>query len=132
MAGPAANFLLMLLAAVLIRVGVAAGLFHVAGFTGMDSLVVAERDGLTHLAAVLLSCTFSLNALLFVFNLIPLPPLDGSSGPLLLLPEAAAAQYWSVVRSRGVAMVGLFVSWKVFNAVFPSLFPLALRLLQPA
>lgn len=131
MAGPVANLGLMLLAAVLIRVGVAAGLFQVSGFGGMDSVVVANREGLAHLAAVLLSCTFSLNVLLCVFNLIPLPPLDGSSGPLLLLSESAAAKYWSLVRSRGVALLGLFLAWKVCNAVFPGLFHLALRLLQP-
>ena len=39
---------------------------------------------------VLLSILFSLNVLLCVFNLLPIPPLDGWSALGLILPESGA------------------------------------------
>ena len=68
--------------------------------------------GLFPFAGHLLSIVFSLNLLLLVFNLLPVPPLDGSSLPLLLLPAAAADQYFSLVRSPVVRTIGLLVIFR--------------------
>ena len=65
----------------------------------------------------LLGLYFSMNLLLGLFNLIPLPPLDGSSIPLLFLPDRAARGYIGL--QSGLGFIGLFIAWKVFGEIFP-------------
>ncbi|MDB6057155.1 MAG: peptidase [Verrucomicrobiales bacterium] len=122
MAGPASNFLLMLMAAGLIRLGIGMGWFELPQMIGSGHVVDASAGtGLPVLAATLLSITFSLNLLLFVFNLIPFPPLDGSSIPLLFLSNEGAVKYWTVLRAPAMNMIGLFVAWRLFNIVYPAI-----------
>jgi len=131
-AGPAANFLLMLTAALLIHAGMLAGWFSAPDRVSSMHLVDWNGDGLPHLAAELLGICFSLNLLLFVFNLFPLPPLDGASIPLLLLPPATAEKYADLMRSPGVRMVGLIAAWQIFGKFYPPLHHLAISLLYPS
>src|ERR1035437_650906 len=87
LAGPAANFLLVLLAAAGMYVGIKMGGMEVSAWadTRMDmtSVVVSPRSGGWPVAATLLSVLFSLNIVLGVLNLMPFPPFDGASSPLL-------------------------------------------------
>ena len=86
-AGPAANFLLALLAAIGIRAGVATGYFEVpTGGLPLDSLVASE-GGFAAGLALFLSVLFSVNLILGLFNLIPVPPLDGYAMVPLVLTE---------------------------------------------
>ena len=54
--------------------------------------------------ATLISILFTLNLLLLVFNLIPLPPLDGAGAVGLLLPERARAAAAHGVRAARVGL----------------------------
>jgi Zn-dependent protease len=63
----------------------------------------------------------SLNLLLFVFNLLPLPPLDGSNAPLLLLPQGAAERYTDFLRTPALRIIGVLVASRVLGPVFPSI-----------
>jgi Zn-dependent protease len=134
-AGPAANLLLCLTAAVLIRLGIRAGWFHAPDTLNMTHIAAANLGGgfekLREFAAVLCSVFFSLNLLLFAFNLIPLPPLDGSSVPLLFLSDAAAEKYTALARSPGMAMVGLILAWQFFGPFASVLHGWAIHLLYP-
>jgi Zn-dependent protease len=76
-AGPASNVLLALLSTALLAVLIQAG--HPLG---------AERS-----AASLLLGFILMNTGLAVFNMIPVPPLDGSKVLMSLLPRTAAARY---------------------------------------
>ncbi len=76
-----------------------------------------------------LSIAFSLNLLLFVFNLLPVPPLDGSGALLLFAGPEAAEKMLSVLRSPQLQIFGLFVAWKAFDYVFPSIHIFAINLL---
>lgn len=131
MAGPCANLLLVLVATLLIHLGVALGWFHISSNPGGASVAIAVQDGLPHLAAVMLSIGFTLNLLLFCFNLLPLPPLDGSSFPLLFMNSDAAEKYWSFLRHPGFALIGILVAWRVFPTVFWPIQQTAVRLLLP-
>jgi Zn-dependent protease len=83
-------------------------------------------------AAVVLSILFSLNLLLGVFNLLPLPPLDGFGAAGLLLSEDAAGRFQQFGHQlRGFSMVGLLVAWQLFDPVFEPLFTFSLRVLYP-
>ena len=132
LAGPASNLLICLIAALLIRLG-----FHLGWFNAPEQisnatrLVSANRPGLCELAAVLLSVFFYLNLLLFAFNLIPLPPLDGSSLPLLILSDSAAARYTAFLRSPGVSFIGMILAWKLFGPLATAIYHWAIQYLYP-
>jgi len=117
LAGPAANFALMLLAGVGIRLGMAAGAFGAAG-TGSPDLVRTA-----------LGIAFLLNLLLGTFNLLPVPPLDGYAAIMLLMPVDTARRYLHWVSQSGFAFLGLFLAWTLFGRVFDTVYDLALRLL---
>ncbi|MGZ4965081.1 MAG: site-2 protease family protein [Limisphaerales bacterium] len=122
MAGPASNFLLMLVAAGLVRLGIAGGWFELPAQISAAHIVEATAGhGVPLLAATLVSIFFSLNLLLFIFNLIPFPPLDGSSIPLLFLSNEGAVKYWTMLRAPGMNMIGLIIAWRLFDVVYPAI-----------
>jgi Zn-dependent protease len=104
LAGPAANYTLMLLAAVGLRAGRSMGWLHSNPATGQPDL-----------ATVALFVFFSLNLLLGTFNLLPVPPLDGSAGIMLFMSERGAQRYLDWLRGNSFAMVGLLVGLLVFR-----------------
>jgi len=129
LAGPAANLILVALATLLMAVGCEWDVFR-PSMRGFHQLVQAhDSGGLWTFAAQMLSLFFSLNLLLAVFNLIPFPPLDGSSLPLLFLTPGAAEKYNATVRQSGLGFLGLFIAWKVFGMIFPTVFATVSKLL---
>lgn len=118
MAGPAANYTLMLLAALALYVGRATQLMHHDPVTGAPSLL-----------AIVLFMFFSLNLLLGTFNLLPFPPLDGSTGIMLFMDENRAQKYLDWVRGNNFGMAGLLVGMVIFYQVFPYVQAFATRLL---
>ena len=131
MAGPASNFALMIVAAILIRVGIATGWFALPDSISFTHVVTANHEGFCYLASVLLSILFSLNLLLGCFNLLPLPPLDGSSAPLIFLSESAAEKYWRFMSAPGMMFVGMMIAWQVFGAMFSPIHLWAVNMLYP-
>lgn len=122
MAGPLSNFLLMVIAAMIIRGGIAGGWFEAPSQITAAHVVSSQAgEGLPFLAATLVSILFSLNLLLFIFNLIPFPPLDGSSFPLLFLSHEGAAKYWGTLRAPGMNLFGLIIAWRLFDVVYPTI-----------
>jgi Zn-dependent protease len=118
LAGPAANFSLMLLAALGIH---AVRIFHLPAsdpVTGSPSLLL-----------VVLEITFMLNLLLGTFNLLPVPPLDGSTAIMLLMDENRAQRYLDWIRGNSFGIAGLLVGLLLFQRVFPYLQSFVLRLL---
>ena len=127
LAGPASNLLLVGLAAIAIRVGLAQGAFEPGGpgISMFTQLVVATGGGAAEGLALVLSIVFALNLLLFLFNLIPLPPLDGSAVMGLFLPQRWNDRYQEFLREPGFALLGLLVAWKFFGYVFWPVYMLA-------
>jgi Zn-dependent protease len=127
-AGPAANFALALLAAVIIRICLAAGYFDLpAGGISLDTLVVAP-EGVARGLALFLSVVFSINVILGSFNLIPLPPLDGYAIVPLVLNDRLRDK-WFGLFSGGSSLLGLVVAFVVFSKVMPPVFQAAIGLL---
>lgn len=131
LAGPAANLLLVLGAALLIRVGVEWNILTAPVSPDSMHLADAITAGPWDTVAKILSVTLSLNLLLFVFNLIPLPPLDGSSVPLLFLPPALAEKYTAVFRNPMLQIVGMLVISRLLSPLFPVLLLNVVRILFP-
>jgi Zn-dependent protease len=107
LAGPATNYTLMLIAALALRLGWHYGWLH-------DSQVTGNPD----FATSVLSAFFSLNLLLGTFNLLPVPPLDGSTGIMLFMGEATARRYLDWLRGTSYAVVGLLLGIVVFRYIF--------------
>lgn len=133
LAGPAANFLLVLLAGGIILGGLATGAFVTPETANFDRVVEASAGGGASAGlATVLSILFSLNLLLGTFNLLPLPPLDGSALIPLVLGERQAERYRDFLATTpAISFLGLIVAWKLFPPVFNWIFVVALNLLHP-
>lgn len=134
-AGPATNLLLALASFALLRTGLALGWFVApAGTLKMSRLVEAaasSQGALMPFLAQGLSVMLMLNVLLGVFNLLPLPPLDGASAAELVLPDDLARKFREAVRTPMFSLVGLLVAWQVFPYIARPLFHLVLTALYP-
>jgi len=127
LAGPGANLALVLISGVLIRAGIEGGVLAPPIVPGMGRIAVASE--LWAGPALLLSVFFTLNLLLFSFNLLPLPPLDGSGALPLLLGDRAATAWQQMMRQPAVRLFGLLLAWNLFGPVFRALHRFALQLL---
>jgi Zn-dependent protease len=117
LAGPAANFTLMLIAAILIRLGRELGWFH-RGLDGQPSLL-----------GIVLSVFFGLNLLLGVFNLLPVPPLDGSTGIMLLMGNQTAQRYLDWLRTTPYRSLGILAAILLFRYVYGPIEAVAVQFL---
>ena len=131
LAGPAANAVLVLVAAFAIRAGMAAGVFHAPASIGFEHLVEANSDGVAATVALLLSVLFTLNLLLLIFNLIPFPPLDGASAVGLFFSDAGARRVQGLLRRPQLSLVGLLLAWIAMPRIFGPIHRLAVNLLYP-
>jgi len=130
-AGPTANLLLVVIAGLLIRIGVWSGVFY-APDTANFTAVTAAVDGSWAQGAVIpLSVLFSLNLLLFAFNLLPLPPLDGSAILPGFMSDDTARRFHDLIRQPIFSMIGLLAAWRVFPAISDPLRTLPFNLLYP-
>jgi len=107
LAGPATNYTLMLIAAVILRLGWTYHWLH-----------VNEDTGRADFATSVLGVFFFLNLLLGTFNLLPVPPLDGSTGIMLFMGESRAQRYLDWLRGNSYAIVGLLLAVVGFPYVF--------------
>jgi Zn-dependent protease len=134
-AGPAANLALAMLAFVSLRALLAFGYFvppeHVNFSHLVDPPPGTAEGSMLHPLALCLSVALSLNLLLGLFNLIPLPPLDGSGVVQGLFPDSLGRLVASVASNPMFAMLGLLAAWRVFDYVFGPAFSLMLALLHP-
>jgi Zn-dependent protease len=120
LAGPATNYLLMLIAALVLRIGSAYQWLHVDGMTGRADF-----------ATSVLGVFFFLNLLLGTFNLLPVPPLDGSTGIMLFMGENSAQRYLDWLRGNSFAMLGLVVAVVGFGYIFAPIEGLAMDMFLP-
>lgn len=138
LAGPAANLLLALIALIALRVLLALKVFQVPelgelSFTQMVSLAenTPERSPLGALAMAL-SIMLNLNALLGIFNLLPMPPLDGASVLEGALPKQLGPFYQKLREIPMISLLGLIIAWGMFQYIaYPILSTVVLLLYRP-
>ena len=130
LAGPAANLLLVLAAALSIRSALAAGVFQAPESVFFSQVATSAASPLAASSALLLSVFFSMNLLLAVLNLLPFPPLDGAGALPLLLPDAAARRFRELGRSA-FAWIGILIAWQLIDVIFHPIFLAAVNLLHP-
>lgn len=125
MAGPASNFIIAIISALLI-----AGLMIVLPQSENSA---GSMSSFSQFASSLLVYSIQINLVLAVFNLLPIPPLDGSHVVASILPDHLGDQY----RSLGfmgmfilVAMMATGVIGRVINPILNELFGLMASLIQ--
>lgn len=118
LAGPAANYTLMLLAVAALRVGFHYHLLHIDETTGNGDF-----------ATTALWIFFQLNLLLGTFNLLPCPPLDGSTVILLFMSEDTAHRYLDWLRGSNYARLGFLFALLFFYKAYSPFEDFATRLL---
>ena len=132
LAGPAANLALLLLAAIAIKVSIGVGFLQPPDLLSFSQIAQATGATGSEATALLLSILFSLNLVLLIFNLLPLPPLDGSGAIQLFLPENAARRYQEFLLGNPIwAWVGIVAAWRFFWPVFEPVQRFAIGLLYP-
>ena len=131
LAGPASNLLLVVIAGILIHIGIWAGWFYKPESITFSTVVEAVSPGIANGPAVMLSLLFSLNCLLFVFNLIPIPPLDGTALVELSLKGEKLAKYRQLISNPRACFIGLVIAWNLFGPIFRPIHNLALNILYP-
>ena len=133
LAGPGANLAMAVLAGLGVRIGLAFGYFEIPYAISFTSITAAVGDpnGLAAGMGFVLSLFFSMNLLLFVLNMLPLPPLDGSGALPLVLPAAWLDRYRSLVQQPIVAMVGILIVWNVIGELFRPLLFGAIGMIYP-
>jgi Zn-dependent protease len=72
------------------------------------------------------------NLLLFVFNMLPFPPLDGASAIGGVLPERVALRLRAFTMNPAFSILGIFIAWQVFPHVVGPIFSALLTLVHPA
>jgi len=129
LAGPAANLVLVIIAALAIHIGMALGYFSPPMSAGFTHIVDAEPGGVAEALAPFLSLLFSQNLLLMSFNLIPVAPLDGATVIGLFVSESTALKIYDFMRQPGMSLLGLVIAWKLFGEIFSPLFWFAMNVL---
>lgn len=112
LAGPAANLLV--------------------AFTGMMILFLSFPEGITAAQATgvqMLNALNSINVILAVFNLIPLPPLDGSKILAVVLPNEIANRYLQLENYGTIILILLLFSGIIGRILWPAV-TLVYELLQ--
>jgi Zn-dependent protease len=103
-AGPASNLILAVLASAALALMPA------------SRLAFADADVSSPLVT-LLTRALTLNVLLAVFNMLPIPPLDGGNVLSGLLPRQLAARYDSFVRPYGFILLYALMLTRAFDYV---------------
>ena len=99
-AGPASNFLLAVVAGILIRLSI--------GSLGVNNALIQA-----------LSFAVSINLVLAFFNLMPIPPLDGSRIIMAFLPQELAESYARIERFGFIIIFALFFLGVFHRVIFP-------------
>ena len=134
LAGPSTNFALMMTAACLIWLGLILGVFQAPDQIVFTKVTMASNeyaDTWLTSAAVMVSICFTLNLILCIFNLLPLPPLDGSGLVPFFVDQEQARRYHEFLSQPGISLFGLFLAWMLFQWIFDPIWTLSLNLLYP-
>lgn len=122
LAGPLANFSIALLSLAALRLLIEAGVFHLYP-TGVQSGFVFLNEGVAGnsplaASAFVLSQLVWLNLLLGVFNLMPLPPLDGAGVAEGLSPRLLGSVYDRLREIPGHEFLGWIAASQLFRYGF--------------
>ncbi|MCX7045564.1 MAG: site-2 protease family protein [Candidatus Sumerlaeota bacterium] len=97
-----------------------------------DLVAATEKEGVWIGVAAVLSMSFIISLIGFVFNLLPLPPLDGSGVLMLFMRTESAARYQIFMSQPMISIIGLLIAWRIFGYLFSFIYPIAYHCLYPS
>jgi len=119
-AGPITNFLLAALSAMILR-----GII----FLEQEFASVLAVSSFLEPITLMLGFSVYINLLLCLFNLIPVPPLDGGRVLVGLLPNRQAAAYSRIEPYGMILIIALVFFTNVFNYVLAPMLNVGIRIL---
>jgi len=128
-AGVICNFIIAIVAGITIRVLLAANLIRLGIYQGEGFLVPNSVSLIWEGGVKLLTTFFILNVALGVFNLIPIPPLDGSKVLQSILPDSFESGFEALERF-GFLLLILAMFTGVFGMIFRVVLPIAITILM--
>lgn len=119
LAGPATNFLLAVVAFVALRALSSAGYFHLENVGGTSVGLVqlpvgTDLNSARGALALALSVMLQMNVILGLYNLMPIPPLDGAAVVEGLAPPAVGRLYARFREIPMAPLLGLLLAWWTF------------------
>lgn len=131
LAGPMANLLLVILSALIVRILLLTGAVVPAPLETLGFTHLLDAPDTPWLSGIVtfISILFSLNLILFFFNLLPVPPLDGSAVLMLFLERRVAHRLMDTLWNPRFSLFGLIIAWNVFGVIIGPLYRKALDLL---
>lgn len=130
-AGPAANFILFAIAFAILKIGLQSGVWIPPDDGIAIDRLVAAAPGAAHFvdgAGRFLSVVMGLNLILGIFNLMPVPPLDGASVLAGLVPPVRDV-YRKLRAVPAFGLVGIIIAWRVSPYVVGPVLTAAVRAL---
>lgn len=131
LSGPLANLSLVVFSIIVIRVGYELGVFYPPEQIKFTVITQTFENRTYFAIATLISILFTLNLVLFIFNLLPLPPMDGSGVIPLFLKEEKSRAYLDFMHNGSFSLIGLMIAWQVFRYVFAPFHLFFVNLLYP-
>ena len=117
-AGPLSNFSLAIIFFVILKILLLTGL----AFGKYDSAIdIATGNGVMEPIAMLMSIGLTVNLMLGLFNLVPIPPLDGSKMLHAILPYEAQRGYEAIEQYGFLLLFVLAFSGAIGYVYFPVL-----------
>lgn len=104
LAGPASNFFLAFVFAILLRVFILAN--NIVIYYNLGNIIINRANSpLIHIIILLLFLGVYLNIALAIFNLLPLPPLDGSKILMGILPPRFSRYFYKLEGPVGILII---------------------------
>jgi len=129
LAGPVSNLLLALICMMMMWLGLQMHFFNIPDSIGFMQIVTSAPHETFDGMAYLLSMLFSMNILLFVINMMPVPPLDGSGVLPLFMAQNTARRYLEIVNQPFLFFIGIFLVWKLGFEIFLPVYQIFITIL---
>ena len=117
LAGPGANLLIVIVILFITNTGYFFDILLAPDTINFSHITEANFTGPLANIAKLISILFSLNVMLFVFNLLPLPILDGGSIPLFFIDRSNSRKYIDRITDSRMVLPAIFIAWYIFEFV---------------
>ncbi|MBU1627017.1 site-2 protease family protein [bacterium] len=131
LAGPAANLFLVIFSLLIIRIGYHLDLFYAPETITFSCIVGTTKTGILYSLTISLSILFSLNLILFIFNLLPLPSFDGIHVIFFFVDEKRVDKILSYIHNPTLSFFSLIIAWNIFDYVFNPIHTIFVNLIYP-
>lgn len=136
LAGPLANFALAIVGLIAVQFLVGSEILRVPDIIRFSELVVpvvpSAPGSLVGALSLALSVLINLNVLLGVFNLLPLPPLDGAGVVEGFFPDSMGKLYEAMREAPMMSLLSFVMAWQIMPYLVGPSFKIVAQLVRLA